>query len=236
MPTTTTHTYPYRLLILDFDGTVGDSQQLILHTMQQTIKTLGLEYRTPQQCAQMIGLPLKQCFTDLIPMSEEMGDYCANTYRKLFEQNNVEGAVRLFPHVRETLRCIKEQGTIITVASSRNRHSLSEYMENLLLTPYIEYYLGADDVQRAKPHPEPVLRTLHHFNISPKDTLVVGDAKFDILMGKNAGTHTCGVTYGNGTENELRQAGADFLINRFDDLLHSWRPQTTGSYNSHAEY
>ena len=43
-------------------------------TMQQTIRELGLEPRTDAQCASMIGLSLKQAFTDLIPMTDAIGD------------------------------------------------------------------------------------------------------------------------------------------------------------------
>ena len=77
----TTHTKP--LIILDFDGTLGDTQQLIVTTMQQTLQHLHLEMKSAQECAAMIGLPLKQTFTQLIPMSDETGDLCEQTYRKL---------------------------------------------------------------------------------------------------------------------------------------------------------
>lgn len=66
-------TNKFKLLILDFDGTVGDSRRLITDTMLQTIDALGLETRTREQCARMIGLPLVCCFTEMIPMTEEMG-------------------------------------------------------------------------------------------------------------------------------------------------------------------
>ena len=51
------------------------------------------------------------------------------------------------------------------------------------------------------------------------ETLVVGDMAVDILMGANAGTRTCGVTWGNGTKEELENAGATFIIDRMSDLL-----------------
>ena len=76
------------LFILDFDGTMGDTQTLILNTMQKTIQALGLPPRTKEQCQKMIGLPLKQTFTQLIDMTDEMGDICADTYRQIFEENN----------------------------------------------------------------------------------------------------------------------------------------------------
>ena len=47
----------------------------------------------------------------------------------------------------------------------------------------------------------------------------MGDAPYDILMGRNAGARTCAVTYGNGKRQELQAARADYLIDRFADLL-----------------
>ena len=65
-----------KLIILDFDGTLADTQGLIVKTMQQTLDVLGLEPRTDDQCAAMIGLPLKQAFTDLLPITDEIGEQC----------------------------------------------------------------------------------------------------------------------------------------------------------------
>jgi len=56
-----------------------------------------------------------------------------------------------------------------------------------------------------------------HFDAG--DTLVVGDMAVDILMGANAGAKTCGVTWGNGTKEELENAGATFIIDRIEDLI-----------------
>lgn len=83
----------------------------------------------------------------------------------------------------------------------------------------ITYLIGADDVEQAKPYPEPVLTTLKALHFEASQTLVVGDMSVDILMGANAGAKTCGVTWGNGTREELAQAGADYIIDRIEDLL-----------------
>ena len=48
---------------------------------------------------------------------------------------------------------------------------------------------------------------------------MVGDMKYDIEMGRRAGTQTCGVTYGNGSPQELKEAGADYLLDSFDEIL-----------------
>ena len=94
-----------------------------------------------------------------------------------------------------------------------------EFVEDMHLNEVIPYILGADDVTEAKPNPEPVLKTLEAFGCKPEDAMVVGDTWYDIEMGKRAGVKTCGVTYGNGTREELVQAGADYLVDDFGSLL-----------------
>ena len=208
-----------KLIILDFDGTLADTRGLIVKTMQQTLEALGLESRTDDQCAAMIGLPLKQAFTDLLPMTDEMGERCVETYRRIFNENNALYVIPTFPHVIETLHQLHEQGYTLTIASSRSNRSLMEFVNDMHLNELIPYVLGAEDVTRAKPHPEPVLKTLEDYGCKAEDALVVGDTWYDIEMGRQAGVRTCGVTYGNGTREELVDAGADFLIDDFGELL-----------------
>ena len=208
-----------KLIILDFDGTLADTRGLIVRTMQQTLLALGLESRTDEQCAAMIGLPLKQAFTNLMPMTDEMGERCVETYRRIFNENNAAYTVPTFPNVLETLRQLSEEGYTLTIASSRSHRSLMEFVEDMHLNEVIPYVLGADDVTQAKPHPEPVLKTLEAFGCKPEDAMVVGDTWYDIEMGRQAGVRTCGVTYGNGTRHELTDAGADWLIDDFGELM-----------------
>lgn len=208
-----------KLIILDFDGTLADTRGLIVKTMQQTLSALGLESRTEEQCASMIGLPLKQAFTDLIPMTDEMGNQCVATYRKIFSENNATYTIPAFPNVLETLHRLHEKGYTLTIASSRSRWSLMDFVENMHLDEVIPYVLGVEDVTQAKPHPEPVLKTLEAFGCKAEDALVVGDTWYDIEMGHRAGVRACGVTYGNGTREELMNASADWLIDDFGELM-----------------
>nr|MCR5644309.1 HAD hydrolase-like protein [Prevotella sp.] len=101
----------------------------------------------------------------------------------------------------------------------RSHASLSELTKDMGIADNISYLIGADDVKRAKPEPEPVLNTLSAMGYEASGTLVVGDMAVDILMGVNAGAKTCGVTWGNGTKKELQEAGADFIIGSMEELI-----------------
>ena len=208
-----------RLVILDFDGTLADTQPLIINTMQRTISALHLPPRTDAQCQAMIGLPLKECFTTLLPIDDATGEQCAEVYRRIFDEDNRPGVVTLFPHVLETLTALHEQGLLLAICSSRGRPTLDGFVRTFHLEPYISAIVSANDVQHAKPHPEPVLLILERLDVPAEEALVVGDASYDILMGRNAGCRTCGVTYGNQSADELSAAGADILVSDFAALL-----------------
>jgi phosphoglycolate phosphatase len=206
-----------KILILDFDGTLGDTVGVIVQTMQATIRELGLPARTDKECASMIGLRLIDIPPVLFPECNLDGEFYAQTYRRLFHIYNTAGAVELYPNVIETLTELKNQGLVLTVASSRSKASLTNYIKDLGIEALISYVLGADDVVEGKPNPEPVNRTLEKFGFKPEEAIVVGDTVFDVDMGKNAGTKTCGVTYGNGSRESI--SAADWVIDDFGHLL-----------------
>ena len=141
-----------RLIIFDFDGTLGDTRRNIVMTLQQTMQEKHLPVIDDVRCAATIGLTLKDSFKTL------------------------------FPHLRDE---------------------------------------EAEDVTEPKPNPEPVLKTLVALGFAADDTLVVGDMPVDILMGRNAGTRTCSVTYGNASCQQLEEAGADFIIDGMDKPINT---------------
>lgn len=209
-----------KLIIFDFDGTLGDTRRNIVTTMQMTISELGLSGRSDDECASKIGLPLDGCFEALYPEeSKETIQLCTDTYRRIFQENLLTMKPQVFPKVKETLPALKERGYTLTIASSRSHKSLIELTHDLKIADYISFLVGADDVEKAKPNPEPVLKTLTATGFDASQTLVVGDMNVDILMGLNAGARTCGVAYGNGTKRELEEAGADYIIDSIDELI-----------------
>lgn len=208
------------LIILDFDGTLGDTRANIVLTMRQTLQRLGYPVAEEGEIASTIGLPLEEGFRQLLPeLPEDKVLECALTYRDIFEVNRKKLVPKLFPGVKETLSRLREKGYVLTVASSRSSSSLNGFLADMGIAGYVSYVLGADNVKMAKPHPEPVLRTMEDLGYSAAETLVVGDMPVDILMGKGAGTLTCGVTYGNSSREDLVASGADFIIDGIGALI-----------------
>ena len=211
---------PIQLIILDFDGTLADTRDNIVRTLQASMHQLGLPVADEAACASTIGLKLDDACRHLYPDGPaDLADRFVETYREIFFRNKESLVPAPFPHVLPTLRQLRQRGVVLTIASSRGTGSLQAFIDAMGLRDCISYVLGADSVEQTKPHPEPVLRTLRETGIDAAHTLVVGDMPVDILMGRNAGVQTCGVTYGNATRDQLQAAGADFLIDDFAELL-----------------
>ena len=211
---------PIQLIILDFDGTLADTRDNIVRTLQASMHQLDLPVADEAACASTIGLKLDDACRHLYPDGPaDLPDRFVETYREIFFRNKESLVPAPFPHVLPTLRQLRQRGVVLTIASSRGTGSLHAFIDAMGLRDCISYVLGADSVEHTKPHPEPVLRTLRETGIDAAHTLVVGDMPVDILMGRNAGVQTCGVTYGNATRDQLQAAGADFLIDDFAELL-----------------
>ena len=208
-----------QLVILDFDGTLADTQPIIIASIQHTLRELHLPSRSDAECRSIIGLPLAQCFVTLCGVDGETAEHCADVYRRVFDELNTDGRVVLFPHVLDTLMALHDQGLQLAICSSRGRPTLEGFVKSFHLEDNVSMVVSANDVQHHKPHPEPVQKILAALGVEPEEAVVVGDASYDILMGRNAGCYTVGVTYGNQSPAELRAAGADMLIADFADLM-----------------
>lgn len=208
------------LVIFDFDGTLADTHRTIIATVQQTQQELGHPIASEAAITATIGLPLRDCYRHYLPNLDDAGlDACEATHHRLFDINRKTNPPVSFPHVVETLNWLRQQGIKTTIASSRTSFSLRDLLADMGIANLFDYILGAEDVTRAKPDPEPVLQTLRKMKIAAEHTLVVGDMGVDILMGARAGCKTVGVTYGNGTREELVKSGADFIIDDMAELI-----------------
>ena len=221
-----------KYIIFDFDGTIGDSQSLIVKTLQDTMRARKLEVKSDEACAKTIGLRLDEAFVSLFGMSTEAGLECAATYREIFLDNKKTMIVQPFPHVIETLRELHRQGFILGMASSRNHCSLDGYVKQMQLENIFSSIVAGDDVEHVKPAPDMVFMALGEMKGMKNpvtsaeagdvenmldEVLVVGDMTFDVDMAHNAGCKACAVTYGNGTREQL--ASAEFIIDDFAELL-----------------
>lgn len=209
-----------KLVIFDFDGTLADTKENIILTFHMTMKELGVEIKSRQECAATIGLTLEDAFKVLYPgMAAEKYALLRDTYRRIFKENRKILVPGLFPEVMETLEELQRRGYLMSIASSRQSPSLHSFLEDMKIAHLFEYAVGGDNVEHPKPAPDAVLQILRHYNLSAEEAFVVGDMPFDINMATNAGVKSCGVTWGNADAAQLKESGANYIIDKMSQLL-----------------
>lgn len=205
------------LVAWDFDGTIADTSAGIIRTMTATFHEMGWKRPSDAEICRTIGLPLVQSIAQLahLDAKSEMNMKAVDTYRRLFEEVGNKN-VTLFPGIKEEMERQHRSGRFVAIATSRGHESVDSLCRDLGIRHCIDYIVACEDVSTHKPHPAPIQLLCQLSHVHPSDVTVIGDTTFDILMGRNAQAgHCIGVAWGNHSTQELLDAGADRVIERF---------------------
>jgi phosphoglycolate phosphatase-like HAD superfamily hydrolase len=107
----------------------------------------------------------------------------------------------------------------LSIISARGQKSTFRFLFQFELLPFFTAVATGQTCGHTKPYPDPIIWAAERMGVLPKDCLMIGDTVVDIRAGKNAGAQTVGVLCGFGKEMELRQAGADLILNSTPELL-----------------
>lgn len=209
----------YKVIMLDFDGTIARTIPAILHASEKMLKMHGYEI-DPKMVERNFGLALPdafRCFANDPTIDDATIEQMVMEFNDIY-RNECEPLIELFNGVAETLDTLHKAGVTLLIASNNIRSVLNRLTKQLHITKYFDGIICADDVVNAKPAPDIALLALERYNIKGSKTLVVGDSTFDMDMGREAGCHLCGVTYGSHTPEMLREKGARYIIDQFSEL------------------
>lgn len=204
-------------MVFDFDGTIGDTKSLIITCFQATYTELGLPIPEESAIASTIGLPLESAFDRLSAFGADESATAAAVYRRRFAQLDFRG-VRPFAGMPEVVTGCRDRGIPVAVASSRNHRTLDPMLEALGIFDHLELVVDHDDAGTEKPDPEMLYLIARGLEIDPKELVMVGDTRYDIEMGKNAGSRTVAVTWGNHSPEELAALEPDLLARRPEEI------------------
>ncbi len=209
-----------RLIALDFDGTLADSKHSIMYAVKLACQDMGIVPPKLSEVMQLTGLKLEDAvahFQPNVTMAVKQAWMEKFVYyMDVHKDKNMPPEV-LFDNVIPTLDILNDDDTFLAIITGKGRAGLNLSLQTHNLGTYFVVIKTADDGM-GKPHPQILFDTMEQLGVHPWETVMVGDTSFDILMGKNAGTKTIGVSYGNHTVPQLQNAGADIIIDSFDAL------------------
>lgn len=209
-----------RLAVFDCDGTLVDSQANICMAMEHAFDEAGMVPPPRHATRRIVGLSLFEAMQMLLPEADDaLHRDMAERYKTAFFTLRGNGLVDepLYDGIAALLRDLDECGWLLGVATGKSDRGLERCldfhgMKGLFVT------LQTADRHPSKPHPSMIHQALADSGAAASDAVMIGDTVYDIHMGVAAGCKTIGVSWGYHPLDELREAGADYLVETMDEL------------------
>jgi len=209
------------LILFDCDGTLVDSQHVIIETMNRAFRARQLAPPKPEQTRSIVGLSLEKAMAELAPDLEASDHrHLAELYKEHFAKLRLadDFSEPLFEGVVDTLDRLAAKNVTLGVATGKSLRGLRMVLEHHGLRDRFST-LQTADFHPSKPHPSMIETAMKETGAAAGATWLVGDTSFDMEMATAAGVRPIGVSWGYHPRSRLMETGAELVIDRFEHIL-----------------
>ena len=198
----------YKAILFDLDGTLTDSGEGIMKSVQYALEKLGKPEDDLEKLRVFVGPPLMEEFMEYAGVDEEAARQGVTYYRERYAPIGVFEN-KVYPGIKDMLVQLKKKGYLLGVASSKPEYFVKQVLEHFEL-----------DGGRSKKSQvvEEVLRRFHLENHRDQ-VILVGDREYDVLGAREAGLDCLAVSYGYGSVEELTKAGPLKIAGSAEEVL-----------------
>lgn len=211
---------PLRLVVFDMDGTLIDSQHLIVASMTRSFEKNGFAAPDPAAVRAGVGLPLETIIASLLPdLSLERCVRLAQDYRREVHAIHDRGERHepLMPGAKEVVERLDAAGYLIALATGKGTRGARHALEvHGLIDRFVS--IQTSDTAPGKPHPGMLIQAMNEAGVEASATIMVGDTVYDLETARNASVTSVAVTWGYHEREDLVSFGPGAVIDHFDDL------------------
>lgn len=206
-------------ILLDFDGTVGNTTKLILTSCRYATQLVMGKVMEDAFYCETFGLPLVKCVEHFADSPEQI-EPMLKAYRAHNESHHDE-LIESFPGVKEAFVALQEMGIKLAIVTSKKEPMGRRGLRCLDLEQHVQAVIGCDCVEHGKPDAEPMLKGAAALGLAPEECLCVGDSYFDLQSGHNAKCAACvAVSYTSLNKEKFMEEGKpDFVIDDMRELI-----------------
>ncbi len=224
----------FECVLFDLDGTLSESALGITKSVQYALREIGVDEPDLKKLECFIGPPLNDSFRDFYHVEDDATiQMLVDTYRERYAVKGIFEC-EMYEGVGQMLKDLHEAGIRLAVASSKPEEYVLRIMEYFQVAQYFDVVKGSgmnderdrkdekgtDNKERIVREALAGLRGEEDPEEFHKGCAMVGDRHFDIYGARNNGVTSIGVTYGYGSFEELREAGADYIVDTVSELEH----------------
>lgn len=214
------NSFPFDLVLFDFDGTLADSYAAIAASVNHVRQRFQMPTMPVEEIKRFVGRGAHHLLSHTVPGVD--GDTAFALYREHHPQVLLSGT-ELLEGARDVLHWLQNSGVGCGICSNKPVQFTRELVQGLGIATLFQVVLGPEDVVARKPAPDMVLEAMKRTARAPARTLYVGDMSVDIQTGRGAGVTVWCVATGSETWDEIEQASPDQLFRDMVDLGRSLR-------------
>lgn len=212
----------YKVCIFDLDGTLTDTLDSLVFSVNETLKEMQLPPITRDQCRMFVGNGSRVLLTKSLKACGEGNisriDEAMQIYDRIFRVNCTYHVIP-YEGIPKLLEEMKASGIRMAVLSNKPDRNAVNVVEEIFGTDTFERVQGQKEGVPRKPDPAAALSIAEELGAEPSETLYIGDSEVDIATGEAAGMRTIGVSWGFRGRDALAEAGADLIADTPKEIM-----------------
>ncbi|PFD36977.1 phosphoglycolate phosphatase [Bacillus cereus] len=208
----------YKTFLFDLDGTLTDPKEGIINSVLYALEKMGIEEGKISELDSFIGPPIQQSFAERYNMNEIEVEQAVFYFREYLKKSGLLEN-KIYDGIPTLLQELKDAGNRLFVATSKPTVFAKQVIEHFQLTPFFEEIVGSNlDGTRIKK--EEIIAHILQTNeeLKKEEIVMIGDRKHDIIGANNNEIASIGVLYGYGSEKELSEARATYIVKDVEEL------------------
>lgn len=208
-----------KLAVFDCDGTLVDSQYAINKCMSDAFVAVGFAAPEIADVRRVVGLPLVQAIEIIADNPDAPAEEMARAYSASWSTMREQGTLAepLFEGVNEVLHDLTQSDWVLGVATGKSMRGLHATLDHHNLHDHFQTLQTADKA-RGKPDPQMLELAMSETGAAQTQTIMIGDTTYDIEMACAAGVKSIGVSWGYHPPEDLKSAGASFIVTSAGEL------------------
>jgi phosphoglycolate phosphatase len=212
-----------KMVLIDLDGTLVDSVPDLAWCVDAMMRELGLPQRGEPAVRKWVGNGVERlvqrALINAVDGEADEAEFqrALPVFMRLYRENT-SGRSLLYPGVREGLDYLKRSGVRMGCVTNKAEQFTMPLLRDMAILDYFELVVSGDTLPLKKPDPAPLLYAAEHLDVTPAESLMVGDSRSDVKAARAAGFAIVCVSYGYNHGEDIRNHGPDAVIDRLDQI------------------
>ena len=209
----------YDTVIFDLDGTLLNTLEDLSDSVNFALSSHGFPCKKIEEVRSFLGNGIARLIELAIPNGRNNPRYekCLADFR-LHYSKNMQNKTNAYDGIRELLERLAKENFKMAIVSNKFDTAVKE-LNQIYFRDYIKLAIGESEDVLKKPAPDMVYKALEKLGATGNKTVYIGDSEVDVKTAQNSGVTCIGVTWGFRNREVLEQEGADYIIDRPEELL-----------------